>query len=130
VRSGTEVVFSVLPFTEVVPKNVARVEVDRSEQPQIGIPSQLLKRGESAGRKPLLLSLRRSLSRRLHCPAVVKPHQQGILQGGILQGGILQGGDSGQSSNQLQLLRTKTLWMHFSRIINSFHAYSSSSSSS
>src|SRR6218665_1029388 len=32
------------PFTEVVPKNVARVEDDRSEQPQIGIPSQLLKR--------------------------------------------------------------------------------------
>jgi len=37
VRSGTEVVPSVLPFMEVVPKNVARVGADRSEQPQIGI---------------------------------------------------------------------------------------------
>ena len=43
-RSRTEVVRlvpSVLPFTEVVPKNVGRVGADRSEQPQIGIPSQL-----------------------------------------------------------------------------------------
>ena len=44
VRSGTEVAHSVLPFTVVVPKNVARVGADRSEQPQIGIPSQFFKR--------------------------------------------------------------------------------------
>src|SRR6218665_2293840 len=44
VRSRTEVVPSVLHFTEVVPKNVARVGADRSEQPQIGFPSQLFKR--------------------------------------------------------------------------------------
>ena len=44
VRSRTEVVPSVLPFTEVVPKNVARVGADRSEQPHFSIPSQLLKR--------------------------------------------------------------------------------------
>src|SRR6218665_1312312 len=46
VRSRTEVVPSVLLFTEVVPKNVARVGPDRSKQPQIGIPSQLLYRRE------------------------------------------------------------------------------------
>src|SRR6218665_1661038 len=40
----TEIVPSVLPFMEVVPKNVARVGADRSKQPQIGIPSQLFKR--------------------------------------------------------------------------------------
>ena len=33
-RSRTEVVPSVLPFTEVVPKNAAQVGADRSEQPQ------------------------------------------------------------------------------------------------
>ena len=44
VHSRTDVVPSALPFTEVVPQNVARHGADRSEQPQIGIPSQFFKR--------------------------------------------------------------------------------------
>src|SRR6218665_496608 len=72
-----EVVPSVLPFTEVVPKNVAWVGADRTEQPQIGIPSQLFKQWGVRGQEAALLSLSRSLSSRLRCFAVVKPHHAG-----------------------------------------------------
>jgi len=50
VRSMTEVVPSALPFTEVVPKNVAPVGADRSEQPQSASRDNS-NDGESASRK-------------------------------------------------------------------------------
>ena len=76
-----EVVPSVLPFMEVVPKNVARVG---AEQPQIGIPSQLFKRlwvrrQEAAPSEPPQKPLQ---SVTLLCGGKAPPCRQGIEQGG------------------------------------------------
>src|SRR6218665_1284033 len=70
VRSRTEIVPSVLPFTEVVPKNVELIDLN---SPRSASRANSSNDGESAGRKPPLLSLSRSLCSRLRCSAVVSP---------------------------------------------------------
>src|SRR6218665_1849303 len=74
VRSRTEIVPSVLPFTEVVSKNVELINLN---SPRSASRANSSNDGESAGRKPPLLSLSRNLSSRLRCSAVVKPHHTG-----------------------------------------------------